>query len=228
MFQICSAVQSGAYNVVVEQTTRCACVFHARAERHRIMKIEKISSNKIKITVTNEDMNVLGITFESFINDSPERNELFRSLIRRAEFETGMIIDNSRLMIEASPLKYDGIVVFFTKLDSEEEFPLPGFKTRLRAKPKKAVPDTAAYVFDSTDSLLDYSAASKIKADGDLYCFAEKYYLILPSGAETDINISEYATKEEGITKAFLSEHGKLLIKDNALKTIDKIFNIGG
>ncbi len=46
------------------------------------MKFEIISTNKIKITVTNEDMDMLGISFENFIIDSPERSELFRSLIK--------------------------------------------------------------------------------------------------------------------------------------------------
>ncbi|MBO4897272.1 MAG: adaptor protein MecA [Clostridia bacterium] len=192
------------------------------------MKIEKISSNKIKITVTNEDMTMLGISFESFITDSPERSELFRSLIKRAESETGIVIDNSRVMIEASPHKYDGIVVFFTKLDSEtESIPLPR-RPKLRAKPKTELPKELVYAFESMEELLEFSERVKIGGDGDLYFFEDKYYLVLPANDETDINIFEYAVLDYDMTKAFLSEHGTLIIENNALKTIDKFFNFGG
>ena len=192
------------------------------------MKIEKISSNKIKITVTSADMNTLGISFESFIVDSPERSELFRSLIRRAEFETGFDVDNSRIMIEASPHKYDGIVVFFTKLDSEPET-IPAYhKPRLRAKPKSGKTEEIIYSFEGMETLLEYAEKTKISGGGDLYFFAEKYYLILPASDKTDISIFDYANIERDMTKAFLSEHGTLIIKDHALTTIEKFFNIGG
>ena len=189
------------------------------------MKFERVSSNRIKITVTNEDMSMLGISFESFIVDSPERSELFRSLLKRAEFETGLAIDNSRVMIEASPGKLDGIEMFFTKLDSNLQL---SQKPKLRAKPKKEAPNTLIYAFDGTEPLLEFAERAKLFSDGDLYFFAEKYYLVLPSHENRNILISEYAALDRNITKAFLSEHGTLIVKDNALKTIDKYFNIGG
>ena len=192
------------------------------------MKIEKISSNKIKITVTNADMDTLGISFESFIVDSPERSELFRSLIKRAEFETGIAIDNSRVMIEASPNKYDGIVVFFTKLDGDTGIIPVYHKPKLRAKPKAEKPEETVYSFEGMEALLEFAERSKTSDGGELYFYAEKYYLILPLSAQTDIGIFEYANIERNMTKAFLSEHGTLIIKDNALSTIDKYFNIGG
>lgn len=192
------------------------------------MKFEIISTNKIKITVTNEDMDMLGISFENFIIDSPERSELFRSLIKRAEFETGFVIENTRLMIEASPHKYDGIVVFFTKLDGASETVRLPQRAKLRAKPKDKASGFLIYAFDGTEPLLDFAARAKSSSDGDLYFFSEKYYLILPASEKTDVFISEYASLDRSITKAFLSEHGTLIIKDNTLKTIDKYFNTGG
>ena len=76
-----------------------------------IMKVERISANKIKVTVTIEDLDRWGVNPEMFAEDCEETRELFRTLIRRAEYETGFSVENSRVMVEAIPHKYDGLTV---------------------------------------------------------------------------------------------------------------------
>ena len=51
------------------------------------MKVERISANKIKVTVTIEDLDRWGVNPEMFAEDCEETRELFRTLIRRAEYE---------------------------------------------------------------------------------------------------------------------------------------------
>ena len=53
------------------------------------MKFEKLSESRIKITVSGDDLDLWGITATGLIKNTPEAQEVFWYIIRKAETETG-------------------------------------------------------------------------------------------------------------------------------------------
>jgi len=187
------------------------------------LKIEKLSDSKIKLTVTFEDMERLGVNLEHFVTDTPQAREFFRQLMKQAETETGFRAENAHLMIEAMPAKSDGIVFFVTNLDTHV---FRDRKPRVRAKAVTENKNIFIYEFEQFDDICDFvKTSAPLHKGGAVYSLDESYYLI----ADTEMSplISEYGKKvtAEHITPIYLSEHGKCIIGKDAIGTIEKYFN---
>ena len=193
------------------------------------MKIEKIAYNKIKLTVTGEDMQRWGVDITSFAQYSPETAELFKTLIKRAEMETGMEIENSNILVEAMPYKSNGLLLFVTKIDGQTA---QGKKMRVHAKAIEPLKDSREiFEFDDFEDICGYAENAECgEADGDLYFCDEKYYLILNSSEITGFFITEYGKhiRRGRITVPYIEEHGTLIAKGNAVKTVCRYFNKKG
>lgn len=69
------------------------------------MKIEKLTENKIRITLNLEDLNERDIDFHSFMSNSIESQSIFLDMLDKANREVGFNTDDCRIMIEALALK---------------------------------------------------------------------------------------------------------------------------
>ena len=186
------------------------------------MKIEKLSDSKIKLTVTFEDMERLGVKLEHFIEDTPQAREFFKQIMKRAEDETGFCAENAHLMIEAMPVKSNGIVFFVTNLDTHV---FQNKKPRVRAKAVTENKSIFIYEFEYFDDICDFvKIAAPLQSGGAIYSLNGKYYLI--SDSEISPLIFEYGrrTVKEYITPIYLSEHGTCIIEKDAISTIEKYF----
>ena len=65
------------------------------------MQIEKLNENKIRITLNLDDLKENNIDLHSFMANSIETQDLFYSMLDRAEKEVGFKTQNYKLMIEA-------------------------------------------------------------------------------------------------------------------------------
>ncbi len=184
------------------------------------MKIEKLSESRIKFTVSLEDMERWGISLESLVMDTPKARELFKVLIKRAEVETGFCADNARLMVEAQPGKGNAIILFVTNLDVQQA---QSGKMRVRAKITEEKRHRI-FKFENFDHVCDFVKIASGQKGGAMYVCEEKYYLVL-SGICSAL-ISEYGREilKGEITLPYLKEHGKCIIEDKALETIEKYF----
>lgn len=193
------------------------------------MKIERISQNKVKLTVSNEDLVRWGIATQNFVANSQETHELFIDLIKRAENETGVrMLDNPGLMIEAMQ-KPDGIVFFVTMPEQGRDimFPPQLRKKLLRTKSVLQKVPLGIYLFSSLDDLCDYvKILSTSNVESDLYLFDKNYYLVLPEINERLAGLMDYAisVKKTELSVSFLQEYGKIIARGNALDTINKYF----
>ena len=59
------------------------------------MKIEKISENQIKLTLTKNDLKDNNIKIEELVKPSDKVQELFRNLMEKAFSECGFEVDNT-------------------------------------------------------------------------------------------------------------------------------------
>ena len=85
------------------------------------MKIEKISDNQIRCTLTRDDLASRKIDLRELAYGSDKAKLLFQDMMNEAFREYGFSAENSPLMIEAIPLSGESIVLIITRVDNPEE-----------------------------------------------------------------------------------------------------------
>ena len=86
------------------------------------MKIEKINENKIKVTISFNDLEERNIDLNSLNYNSPETQELFWDMMEQAEIQLGFTASDAQLCIEAVADADEGFVILITKMDEDNEF----------------------------------------------------------------------------------------------------------
>ena len=85
------------------------------------MKIEKISDNQIRFTLTGEDLAARQIKLSELAYGTEKARNLFREMMQQAASQVGFETDNIPLMIEAIPMSEGSIVLVVTKVENPEE-----------------------------------------------------------------------------------------------------------
>lgn len=202
------------------------------------MRIEKLNENKIKITLSMEDLEEKDINFHDFMSNSLESQDLFFLLLEEAEEKVGFKTKDCRVKIEALAMTDDDFVLTITKTAADS------FKKRLYATPRKKpiakrvdrtkLSTNVIYKFNSFDDYCYFiefltknnlSDASKVAKKILLYSYNDKYYLVLN---ELNTNYKKIPTFYTSITEfgsyiinpdlffSKLNESGKVFLKNNA------------
>lgn len=85
------------------------------------MKIEKLSDNKIRCTLTREDLQQRGLRLSELAYGTDKAKELFRDMMLQAQYQFGFSAENTPIMIEAIPMGGGNIVLIVTKVENPEE-----------------------------------------------------------------------------------------------------------
>lgn len=85
------------------------------------MKIEKVSDNQIRCTLTREDLAERQIKLSELAYGTEKAKLLFHDMMQQAAYEFGFEADDIPLMIEAIPLSADTIILVVTKVEYPEE-----------------------------------------------------------------------------------------------------------
>ena len=85
------------------------------------MKIEKLSDNQIRCTLTRADLAARQLKLSELAYGTEKAKSLFRDMMQQAAFEFGFEADDIPLMIEAIPASSDSIVLIITKVEDPEE-----------------------------------------------------------------------------------------------------------
>ena len=86
-----------------------------------IMKMEKVSENQIRCTLTREDLAERQLKISELAYGTEKAKLLFRDMMQQAAYEFGFEADDIPLMIEAIPLSADTIILVITKVEYPEE-----------------------------------------------------------------------------------------------------------
>ena len=179
------------------------------------------------------------VNFESLTYNSPEAQELFWNLIRRAEAEMGFYTEGSQLVVEAMPVKNDGFVMIITKIEEDEniaqKYIRPRIKKETRPRRKvRIVSNPLIFEFLSLDDVIHAckTIESRFTGDSSLYKYKGKYYLSLNIlndfiADDMDVILTEFARKESAaaiIKSGELAEHGDLLVENNAVESMCSYF----
>ncbi len=65
------------------------------------MKIEKITENKIRITLNIDDLKEKNIDFHSFMSNSIEAQDIFIDMLKEAEEKVGFRTEDYKILLEA-------------------------------------------------------------------------------------------------------------------------------
>ena len=214
------------------------------------MKIEKVNDNQIRCTLSKKELAERQIKLSELAYGSEKAKGLFRDMIEQANSEFGFEAEDIPLMIEAIPLAGEKIVLQITKVEYPEELDtrfskfsevdedsegsvLPEFQGE---KADEISDLTKMYEFKTLEQIerLARVLTGYYEGENDLYKHEEKnrFYLFVQKSMHTseEFNkvcnvITEYAIhkKYNPAKEAFLSEHGKCLIKGSALQMLAEI-----
>ena len=85
------------------------------------MKIERISENQIKCTLSRSDLASRQIRMSELAYGTEKTRGLFQDMMEQASNEVGFDANDLPLMIEAIPVSMDCIVLMITKVEDPEE-----------------------------------------------------------------------------------------------------------
>ncbi|MGN0347290.1 MAG: adaptor protein MecA [Lachnospiraceae bacterium] len=151
------------------------------------MKIEKVSDNQIRCTLTREDLDDRQIKISEIAYGSEKAKLLFRDMMQQANYEFGFEAEDIPLMIEAIPMSSGCIVFIITKVEDPEE---------LDTRFSKFAPS----VHEEDDSYEEDSDENNDLIDEGFSAFCDKD----ESKSKIQKDLSENENKSEnGITSGF-------------------------
>lgn len=214
------------------------------------MKIEKLTENKIRIIMNQDDLKDPSLDLHTIMTKTSESQKLFLEILDKAKKEFGFNTDGHKLLIEAFSSSEEFIVFTITKyaIDAEEKsFPpstLPSPKN-LKVKRKVNVlpkTDFSVYRFDTFEEFCSFCSSMKNNSqistyglmNSSLYSYSNAFYLVL-----SKINLkhkslfkfytllcefSTFCTNSNSF-ECKLKEYGKCVMKKNAISTTMKFFS---
>lgn len=123
------------------------------------MKIEKVSENQIRCTLTKEDLADRQLKMSELAYGTENAKALFREMMQQAAYEYGFEAEDIPLMIEAVPMSADSIILIITKVEYPEEldtrfskFSNPGPEDNFEDYNESSL---GAFVPEGADDILD-------------------------------------------------------------------------
>ena len=161
------------------------------------MKFQKLSENKLKIILSNDELPNSN-NFDNFISNSSDAKNTFLEILEKAYDEVGFNTRDYKIKIDALALKNGNFVFTVTKLVKMKE----KIKT---AKPKKVLKNNqsnfAIYKFDSFDDFCNFCIfirksnlynLNKLAQKIELYLYNYNYYLSVYKINENYIDIGKF------------------------------------
>ena len=182
------------------------------------MKLERLSRNKIKYSITFEELSDKGFLtdeFESFI-----WYDLFDEMVEIAKKEYQCEITDT-ISIEIFSLSSMEIVLILTmdeKSMNEEQSTnhlIPTF-----------IPDSV-FCFESIEDVIQLAQCFEnlqIRMNSKLMVFEDQYYLKIPNTKAVNVLCEEYGI-ESTMSIEMVEEYGMVIIENNALPVLLSYFN---
>lgn len=158
------------------------------------MQIEKVNNNKLKVTLSSNDLKECNIDLNTFMANSLESQDLFLDILDLAEEKFNFYVDNSKLVIESISLANNIFIFTITKLAD--------FKTT----------DSQNYIycFDNFDQFSDLLSSINQNNFAHLYTYQNKFYLIINKNNKMCSVIDEFSNYKfnSDSLENVLIEHG--------------------
>lgn len=200
------------------------------------MELILISSSKLKIMLTEEDMLRYELDCSSVNYDNTETRRAFWNILDEVKHRTGFDAASERVFIQLYPSKAGGCEIFVTKvgLPGRTDKKIPG---PINCGPTKLLPDgecenmQISFMFESVGQMIEvcrlagrvgriYDSSAWVDGSGGCYLFAD----IGGSGTETDYIrgvMNEFGSPIDNPNHiAYIKEHSKNLCTGRAIETL--------
>lgn len=193
-----------------------------------VMRLERLSNNKLKISVPRNDLLERGLTIDDVWFDSLKWQQLFDDMLEKASDQFDVEIEDP-ITIEIFTLQSEGIVMIATlHEDEDEDFSKVEQFTPLSIKFEQS--KSLLFKFASFEHIIQlaHQLFSLNFCGGKLFYMETNYYLYF-SNEETPLLmnytplITEYGD-ESTISIVKLQEYGNEIIGNNALQIIVTYF----
>ena len=203
------------------------------------MKIEKLTENKIRITLNLNDLEEEHIDLHSFMSNSPESQALFYNLLSQAEKEVGFYTKDYKLMIEAIAVPEGNFILTITRLPEKEQSKR---QVKIKRKTSTVNEGLVLYSFNSFDDYCEFCKYLSLHLKSENYLklkkvslclYNSKYYLCihinksnLPIVKAINCEIIEFgnSVNNPDLFERKLLEYGKVIFKTNAILNCVKTF----
>jgi adapter protein MecA 1/2 len=196
------------------------------------MKIERLSTDKIRIFLTFDDLTERGIQKEDMWREIPKVHELFSEMMEQAYSELGFDATGP-LAVEVFALPAQGMVVIVTRgkmnanaasdhMEDEEDI----YEMEVTLEESELI----SYAFSDFEDLLRMAKVilPMLPEGGTLFSYKNKYILqVEPS--EWDEKDGRYQAliavmsefgEATSVTRAVLEEYGKTVIAEDAVRVL--------
>ena len=204
------------------------------------MKIEKLTENKIRIIVNSYDLENKNLDFKALLSRTLDSQGFFLDMLEKAKTEVGFNTDGCKILVEAFSTTDEYLIFTITKYVDKSNTQT-GKRPKVKMKNLNISATKAIYKLDNFDVFCDlctylnnnFSNITKIYKCSSLYLYNNNYYLLIRNNnISKDIMQNFYISISEFLSMANLSsnfenklfEHGKAIIKNNAILTGIKYF----
>lgn len=204
------------------------------------MKFEKLGENKIRITLSIQDLEAKDIDFHDFMSNSLETQDLFLDMLEEAEEKIGFKTRDCKVKIEALAMTEDDFVLTVTRIlpdtSKKHVYVSRPKRPKIRRKINNINSSCLVYKFNSFDDYCNFveyllhnklADANKVSEKACVYLYNNLYYLAL---LNLNAEYKKIATFYTAITEfgtyvlnpdlfiSRLNESGMVFIKNNAFK----------
>ncbi len=199
------------------------------------MNIEKLSPDKLRVTLESAELDRYDLDYISISNESPGTRRMLKDILVAALSSVGFSAKGSRLLVEVLPGKNEGCVLYVTKLNAE-----PARRGTSETPPRRAAAKGYLLACDTLEDIIGATGRFASYPDiplrrSSLYEMNGRYLLLFfpvrfgMSGGRFNAllaEISEYGkTGEAGpLREAVMAEHGKLIQKERAVEQFIRYF----
>lgn len=192
-----------------------------------VMRLERLTYNKIKIFITPDDLLERGLTKEDVWKDSLKWHQLFYDMVEEASEEFGVEL-NGLIGVEVFSIQAQEMVMIVTLSEPDEALLEEDY---LEMQVTVEGSDDILFEFEQLENIIQM--ANRLSSlgifGGSIYFFNEKYYLLMNSTDKDKINklialLGEYGNPSLASIYRIM-EYGKEIVKDHAVETFVQYFS---
>jgi adapter protein MecA 1/2 len=191
------------------------------------MRVERLNKDKVKIFMSYEDLKERGVAKDDIWSDAPEVHDLLNDMMDEVYDELGFEVFGA-VAIEVYALPTQGVIVIITRGDDISKENHAIYQVDVKIGPKNFI----AFSFSDFEDLVNVvkNVRNYVAESGSVYHYNNHYILLLN---ENEFKIDDYDSitailSEFGsissLTKEYLFEYAKPIIKGDAIKVLTEYF----
>ncbi len=181
------------------------------------MEIDTIGRNKLKISLSDEEIFAIFGGYENFCKQDSRTKKAINLLIKSVAPKEMLPLNEAQALIEIKP-EIDGCAIYFTKL----------YESNLKKLRRNIETRQYTLCFDCIEDLIAFIVCYGDEAqESSLYKYEDTYCLIIKK--EQPIKQGAFAKEfcfisESGVLAEKIKEYGTNLCKQNALEKLKETF----